>query len=61
MSEEKKSGVDWKHAEQCAKVVCEAGELERSIDWKQGLAIAIGVPLLILPSIGYFASYLWSF
>ncbi len=35
--------------------------LERTIDWKQGLAIAIGVPLLILPSIGYFASYLWSF
>ena len=35
--------------------------LERTIDWKQGLAIAIGVPLLILPSIGYFAGYLWSF
>lgn len=34
-------------------------ELIRSIDWKQGLAIAIGVPLLILPSIGYTASYLW--
>lgn len=61
MSEEKPAGVDWQHAEQCSKVVCEAGELERSIDWKQGLAIAIGVPLLILPSIGYFASYLWSF
>jgi amino acid transporter len=28
--------------------------LERSIDWKQGLAIASGVPLLILPSLGYF-------
>jgi amino acid transporter len=28
--------------------------LERSIDWKQGLAIALGVPLLILPSLGYF-------
>lgn len=27
--------------------------LERSIDWKQGLAIALGVPLLILPSLGY--------
>jgi len=35
--------------------------LERTIDWKQGLAIAIGVPLLILPSISYFATYLWSF
>lgn len=28
--------------------------LERQIDWKQGLAIASGVPLLILPSLGYF-------
>lgn len=37
-----------------------ADSLERSIDWKQGLAIALGVPLLILPSIGYFAKYLWS-
>lgn len=36
-------------------------ELERSLDWKQGLAIAIGVPLLILPSIGYFSSWVWSF
>ncbi len=54
-------GIDWQHAEQCSKVVCDSNELERSIDWKQGLAIAIGVPLLILPSIGYFASYLWSF
>lgn len=35
--------------------------LERSLDWKQGLAIAIGVPLLILPSIGYFSSWVWSF
>ena len=38
-----------------------ADTLERTIDWKQGLAIAIGVPLLILPSIGYFATYLWAF
>jgi amino acid transporter len=36
------------------------GKLERSIDWKQGLAIATGVPLLILPSIGYFAGHLWA-
>lgn len=35
--------------------------LQRSIDWKQGLAIALGVPLLILPSIGTFAIYLWAF
>jgi len=36
-------------------------ELERTIDWKQGLAISIGVPLLILPSIGYFTGWLWAF
>lgn len=57
----KEEGVDWQQAAQCSKVVCEGGSLERTIDWKQGLAIAIGVPLLILPSIGYFASYLYSF
>lgn len=34
--------------------------LKRSVDWKQGLAIALGVPLLILPSIGYFVTYAWS-
>jgi amino acid transporter len=34
------------------------GGLERSIDWKQGLAIALGVPLLILPSLGYLPLYL---
>ncbi|MET3175294.1 UNVERIFIED_ORG: amino acid transporter [Arthrobacter sp. UYCu721] len=34
------------------------GHLERSIDWKQGLAIALGVPLLILPSLGYLPMYL---
>src|SRR5689334_11507975 len=31
--------------------------LKRSIDWKQGLAIALGVPLLILPSLGYLPTY----
>ncbi|MDY9926086.1 APC family permease [Methanosarcina sp.] len=39
----------------------ESGGLQRTIDWKQGLAIALGVPVLILPSIGYFASYVWAF
>lgn len=31
--------------------------LQRSIDWKQGLAISLGVPLLILPSLGYLPIY----
>ncbi|SLK16781.1 APC family permease [Arthrobacter sp. P2b] len=35
-----------------------ADHLARSIDWKQGLAIALGVPLLILPSLGYLPMYL---
>lgn len=35
-------------------------ELKRAVDWKQGFAIALGVPLLILPSIGYFTGYAWS-
>lgn len=35
-------------------------EYRRTIDWKQGLAISMGVPVLILPSIGYLASYLWA-
>ena len=34
------------------------GHLKRSIDWKQGMAIALGVPLLILPSLGYLPMYL---
>ncbi len=35
--------------------------LHRNIDWKQGLSIALGVPLLIMPSISYFASYMYAF
>ncbi|WMW21702.1 APC family permease [Methanolobus mangrovi] len=54
-------GIDWEHGAQCSKVICDPQELERTIDWKQGLAIALGVPLLILPSIGYLTSYVWSF
>lgn len=54
-------GIDWEHSAQCAKNICDPQELERSIDWKQGLAIALGVLLLILPSIGYLTSYVWSF
>lgn len=33
-------------------IVDQDQRLKRSIDWKQGLAIAMGVPLLILPSLG---------
>ena len=40
------------------KLLPEDGHLERSINWKQGLAIALGVPLLILPSLGYIPLYL---
>jgi amino acid transporter len=35
-----------------------ANHLKRSIDWKQGLSISLGVPLLILPSLGYIPLYL---
>lgn len=35
-------------------------QLERSITWKQGLAIAMGVPLLILPSLGDMPLYVSS-
>ncbi len=34
--------------------------LNRTIDWKQGLSIAIGVPLLILPSITTLTTYVGS-
>ena len=40
------------------KSLSEGDHLERSIDWKQGLAIALGVPLLILPSLGYIPLYM---
>ncbi|MDQ0862815.1 APC family permease [Arthrobacter globiformis] len=42
MSENRSDGVD---------------HLKRSINWKQGMAIALGVPLLILPSLGYLPMY----
>lgn len=38
----------------------EEQSLNRTINWKQGLAIAIGVPLLILPSISTLAIYIGS-
>ena len=37
----------------------EVSKYERTIDWKQGLAIALRVPVLILPSVGYFTGYMW--
>lgn len=55
------SQIDWQYAEECSRGSCDLKGLERSIDWKQGLAIALGVPLLILPSIGYFTGYVWAF
>jgi len=55
------SQIDWQAAGECSRANCDPKELERSIDWKQGLAIALGVPLLILPSIGYFTGYVWAF
>lgn len=39
-------------SEHQTKNVDQDQRLKRSIDWKQGLAIAMGVPLLILPSLG---------
>ena len=37
------------------------GALVRSITWKQGLFIALGVPILILPSLYDVAGVLWAF
>ena len=34
---------------------------ERKLSWVQGMSIALGVPVLILPSIGYFAIFLGAF
>ncbi len=36
-----------------------ATHLIRTITWKQGFLISIGVPLALLPTIGYTVSYLW--
>lgn len=35
--------------------------LSKKLDWKVGLSIALGVPLLIMPSIVYFSTYMWAF
>lgn len=34
--------------------------LHRSINWRQGFTLALGIPLAILPTIGYTVSFLWS-
>jgi amino acid transporter len=39
----------------------ETGMLARSINWKQGLFIALGVPILILPSMLDVAATIWAF
>ena len=33
----------------------------KKISWKEGLMIALGVPMLVLPNIGYFAKYVGVF
>lgn len=38
-----------------------SGTLARSISWKQGLIVALGVPMLILPSLYDVAGILWAF
>ena len=38
----------------------EGNVYKRSIDWKQGIFITMGVPVLVLPSIGYLAGYVWA-
>ena len=39
----------------------ETGMLVRSITWKQGLFVALGVPILILPSLYDVEGYIWAF
>lgn len=39
----------------------ESNSLKRTLNWTAGLSIALGVPLLILPSIIYFTKYVWAF
>lgn len=34
--------------------------LVRSIDWKQGLIIAMGIPILIVPSLADLSETLWA-
>lgn len=36
-------------------------ELKRGISWREGLFISTGVPVLVLPSIGFFGTTVWAF
>ena len=36
-----------------------AGQLARTLTWKQGLIVAMGVPILIMPSIADMSGPLW--
>lgn len=36
-------------------------DLQRGLSWKEGLYIATGVPVLVLPSIGFFGTTVWAF
>lgn len=38
----------------------EQSGLHRSINWKQGFFIGIGIPITILPTLGYTVSFLWA-
>ncbi len=38
----------------------EQSSLRRSINWRQGLMIGMGIPLAIIPTIGFTAYYLWA-
>ncbi|MDR0524019.1 MAG: APC family permease [Candidatus Methanoplasma sp.] len=40
---------------------CLGSGLSRSINWKQGMMIALGVPILILPAIYDVAQFVWAF
>ncbi len=38
----------------------EQGTLKRTIGWKQGFLIALGIPIAILPTLGFTVSILWA-
>lgn len=56
-NEKKESG---KLSDGTQEVKVGINEYKRTIDWKQGFAIGMGIPVLVLPSIGYLASYVWA-